>query len=234
MKPMSTRRTLWTIAATVFLVGSLALWAQDQPAPQGQGPSGGGKGPSGGGKRGGGPGGGGNFSPEQFQQRMMDGIHQRLGATDEEWKAIEPLLKDVMQKQSDARMADFGGIGRMMFGGGDRGGTGGGDRGGPGGRDQAQGQGQQGGQESQRGGPGGDRGRPDSGMSGRTQSPEVEALSKALEDTNAKPDDIKAKLDALRKARAAKEDALKQAREKLREVLTVKQEAQMVLMGTLD
>ncbi|MCX7012663.1 MAG: hypothetical protein NTW86_08905 [Candidatus Sumerlaeota bacterium] len=219
MKRMSTRTTLWTMAATVFLVGSLALWAQDQPASQGQGPSGRGgqRGPAGSRP-------GGNFSPEQFEQRMLDGIHQQLGATDEEWKAIEPLLKDVMQKQSEARMADFGSMFGRMFGrGGDRGGAGGpGSPGAPGGRDQ----GQQGGQEAQRGGPGGDRGRP--------QSPEVDALRQTLESTTATPEEIKAKLEALRKARTAKEDALKKSRNALREVLTVKQEAQLVLMGILD
>jgi hypothetical protein len=67
--------------------------------------------------------GGGNFDPAQFQQRIMDGIRDQLGFTnDTDWAAIQPLV----QKVIDARMALMtrGGIGG--FGGGRRGGGGGG------------------------------------------------------------------------------------------------------------
>ncbi|HSY43814.1 MAG TPA: hypothetical protein VK811_07870 [Candidatus Acidoferrum sp.] len=56
---------------------------------------------------------GGNFDPAQFQQRMMDGIRDQLGFTnDTDWDAVQPLV----QKVTDARL-DLG-IGngmRMMF-----------------------------------------------------------------------------------------------------------------------
>jgi hypothetical protein len=73
---------------------------------------GGGGGGNGGGGYGGGRGGG-NFDPAQFQQRMMDGIRDQLGFTnDTDWDAVQPLI----QKVTDARL-DLGvGNGmRMMF-----------------------------------------------------------------------------------------------------------------------
>jgi len=66
------------------------------------------------------------------------------------------------------------------------------------------------------------------------QNPAAEALKTALESENPKPGDIKAKLDAFRKAREEKEQSLKKARGELKKVLTVKQEGNLVLMGILD
>mgnify|MGYP001074398676 CR=1 FL=1 len=60
------------------------------------------------------------------------------------------------------------------------------------------------------------------------------ALQTTLENKDASADDIKAKLTALRTSRAKKEADLKSAREELRKVLTLRQEAQLVLMGMLD
>lgn len=65
-------------------------------------------------------------------------------------------------------------------------------------------------------------------------STETEALRTLLDNPNAQAPDIKAKLDAYRAAVAKKETALKEAREKLRSALTIRQEAQLVLMGILD
>lgn len=80
------------------------------------------------------------------------------------------------------------------------------------------------------GGGGGGGGR--AGGFGGTPSPEVEALQKAVE--SGTPSEIKAKLEAYRDARKKKESELQEAREKLRKVLTPKQEAQMVLAGMLN
>jgi len=62
----------------------------------------------------------GNFDPAQFQQRMMDRYRERLEITeDAEWKAIQPLIQNVL----DARTA-IGVGGRGAFGrGGQRGGN---------------------------------------------------------------------------------------------------------------
>lgn len=79
-----------------------------------------------------GPGGpGGGFDPAQMQERMMEGIRDQFAIKDDaEWKAIEPLVKNVMDAR---RESAFGGM-RMMYrrpggdnnaGGGDRGRRGG-------------------------------------------------------------------------------------------------------------
>ena len=60
------------------------------------------------------------------------------------------------------------------------------------------------------------------------------ALRNLLDDKASGAAAIKAALGALRKAREASQKDLEAARKKLREVVTVRQEAQLVLMGTLD
>lgn len=79
----------------------------------------------------------------------------------------------------------------------------------------------------------GRRGR--GGGDGEDNSPaEVKALRAALEDENTPAADIQAKLKAVRDANKAREAELEKAREQLRQVLTARQEAQLVLMGVLD
>lgn len=64
------------------------------------------------------------------------------------------------------------------------------------------------------------------------QVAEVAALEKAIEGGDAAA--IKTALEAFRKARAAREADLTKAKDALREVLSVAQEARLALMGTLD
>jgi septal ring factor EnvC (AmiA/AmiB activator) len=71
------------------------------------------------------------------------------------------------------------------------------------------------------------------GMFGAS-SPEAESLRTTLDSANASNDEIKAKLAAYREAQKKNEAALQAAREKLRAVLTVRQEAQLVLAGVLE
>jgi hypothetical protein len=67
----------------------------------------------GGGGGGGGFGGRGNFDPAQMQQRMMDGIRDQLGFTnDTDWDAVQPLVQKVMDARRDV---GFGNGMRMMF-----------------------------------------------------------------------------------------------------------------------
>jgi hypothetical protein len=78
-------------------------------------------------------------------------------------------------------------------------------------------------------------GRQRSGSPGQTETArEVQALKDILERENASAADIKPRLDAFREYKAKKEAELKDAREKLRAVLTAKQEAQLVMAGLLD
>ena len=83
---------------------------------------------------------------------MMDRLKEQLEVTDDtEWKALEPLIQNVME----ARRATMSGMGRGMFGGGGPRRGGGDNAGGGGGR-----------------GPGGPGGQ---------SSPEADALQKAID-----------------------------------------------------
>jgi hypothetical protein len=85
------------------------------------------------------------------------------------------------------------------------------------------------------GGPGGRGGGPGGGRGGfgGEPNPDAEALQKALE-AKAPADEIKAKLAKYRESQKAKQAALEKAQAELRQVLSVKQEAQAVLMGLLQ
>lgn len=62
----------------------------------------------------------------------------------------------------------------------------------------------------------------------------IQGLQETLEKENASSDEIKSKLEALRSAREKARQELAKAQQSLREVLTLKQEAQLILMGMLD
>ncbi|MFP4379372.1 MAG: hypothetical protein ACLFUS_02630 [Candidatus Sumerlaeia bacterium] len=59
-------------------------------------------------------------------------------------------------------------------------------------------------------------------------------LRAAVEDEDASSETIKEKLEAFRKEKKEKEDALKKAQDELRSVLTLRQEAKLVLRGMLE
>ena len=141
-----------------------------------------------------------DFDRGQFRERALTRYREQLDVkSDEDWKKLEPLVAKVW----DARSAvGFGFGGR----GGGRGGRGGGGGGGGGGGE---------GDQANRNRFGG-------------QSPEEQALDKAIE-AKAPADEIKTKLTAVRESRKAKEAALEQAQEELRKALSPKQEAAAVL-----
>jgi hypothetical protein len=159
-------------------------------------------GQAGGGGGGGGQGGGGGGRGQWNPQAMMDRLKTDLGATDDEFAAIQPKIEKVQQLQREAMGGGRG------FGGG-RGNRGGG-QGGQGGNNQA---------------------------AATPTTPVATAaadLRKTLDDKDAKPEDIKAKLDALRAAKkTAKEDLVK-AQDDLKSVLTQRQEAVLVERGMLE
>ncbi|MBI2949945.1 MAG: hypothetical protein HYY23_20115 [Verrucomicrobia bacterium] len=146
----------------------------------------------------------GNFDPEQFRQQMMERYQEQLGMTAEEFKAVQPLIESVQTKQRDATAFGRGGGAFGFSRGGGRGG----------------------------GGAGGGQGRGGGFGFGGPPPAEVEALQKAVE--SGTPAEVKAKLEAYREARKKKETELQEAREKLRKVLTPKQEAQLVLASLLN
>jgi hypothetical protein len=154
---------------------------------------------------------GGPRSPEEWRQRMEEfrtrienQIRERLGATEEEWKVLQPRMDKVQQLMRQSRAGLRG-----MFGMSGRGGR------------------------TRRGG---DDRRPE-GTPEREQSDveqKTEALQSLLDDETSSAGSIKAALAALRKARQKAQDELAMARKELREVVTSRQEAQLVLMGMLD
>jgi hypothetical protein len=150
----------------------------------------------------------------QWRAAMAERLKTELGATDDEFKALQPKIEKVQQLQRDlnaGRMRGFGGRGQ----------------GGPGG----QGGGQPGGQ------PGA---TPAAGADTATTppaSPVVTAnrdLQTMLENKDAKPEEIKAKLDALRAAKTKVREELTKAQAELKELLSQRQEAVLVTNGTLD
>lgn len=152
----------------------------------------------------------GRFDPERMRQMMAERMKEQLGADDEGWKVIQPRLMKVMELNRQAS----GGPGRGgMFFGGFRRPRGGGDAQGPGGRR-------------------GPQGQPD-----RELTPVEKAgdqLRTTLEDQSASPEQIKNQLTALRAAREKAKQGLAAAQQELRQILTLRQEAQLVLMGLLN
>jgi len=164
--------------------------------------------PGGAGGQGGGRGARGNFDPAAMQKARLDQIKTDLAATDDEWKVMEPKIDQVLTLQRDLR----GGMGMGMAGRG-RGGN--------------------------RGGAAADNTTPpppppalpaDASESAK----KLADLQKVLQTPDAKPEDIKTALTALRDARAKAKADLEKAQKDLVGILQIKQEAQLVSMGIID
>src|SRR5436190_17070221 len=95
-----------TLLAGIAIVPAVSVHAQQQDQQ--------------GGRRGGR---GGNFDPAQARQMMMDRLKEQLGASDDEWKVLQPKVEKVMDSRRDAQTGG-GGLG-FLGGGGGRGGAGG-------------------------------------------------------------------------------------------------------------
>jgi hypothetical protein len=145
------------------------------------------------------------MDPAQFRQMMNDRMKELMGATDDEWKALQPRIEKLQQLQRDA--SNFGGMG-LLFG---QGGPGGG-RGFPGG-----------------GGPGGGGDRQPSAAQQKNAE-----LVEVVKNKDSSPEQLKEKLAAAKAARAQAKAELTKAQEELRELLTVRQEAVLTALGSLD
>lgn len=146
-----------------------------------------------------------------MEQRMDERMQEQLEVTDAEWKVIKPRFQKVtdLSRQAMGGGGGRGGMMGMMFGG--RGGRGG--QGGAG--------------DQQR------RPRPESDRPQNDVQKANEALATLLEGENPSPDQIKAKLAALRGAREKAKQQLATAQGELRQLLTLKQEASLVMMGIM-
>ena len=132
---MKLNRIITLCAITATLALSLGeAFAQDNGGGNGGGNgvggfgNGGGQGGQGGGQRRNRQGGqgGGNFDPAAMQQRMVDGIRDRLDFTnDTEWSAVEPLVTKVVAARMDTMAGGMRGMMGRNRGGQQPGGRGG-------------------------------------------------------------------------------------------------------------
>lgn len=178
----------------------------------------------------------------QMRQQMMDRLKDAMGASDDEWKVMEPRIESVQQLQRQTGGRGPGMFGPPPGGPGGPGGLGNGGPGGPppGGTDNPAGAPAAAGRDN--GGPGaggppnGGFGGP-GGPGGQTPS-EVQQkqseLHEALQSQDASPDDVKAKVAALRDAKSRAKAQLSAAQEELRGLLSLRQEAVLVSFGILE
>ena len=156
----------------------------------------------------------GQRSPEEMRRRMeewraraAEQMREDLGASEEEWKVLQPMIEKVQTQLRQSRMGMRGMMGR--FGG-----------------------------RGRRAGSQADVPRPtDQTRVEREQTDlekQTEALRQLLTNKEASPAAIKSGLGDVRKERDKAEKQLSKAREELRGVVTVRQEAQLVLMWILD
>ena len=153
------------------------------------------------------PGQGGFRDRANFQQRMVEMVKSELGATSQEWTVIEPRLAKVMTLSRDVNQRGMG----MM-----RRGRRGDERAGRGGR--------------------GSQGQPT--QESQSEQSEVQkatnSLQEVLNKSDSSPDEVKAKLLALRNAQEKTKQELAKAQQDLKQILSVRQEAKLVLLGLLD
>jgi len=142
---------------------------------------------------------------EEFRQRAAERMREQLGATEDEWKVLQPRIEKVQNLQRQSR-------GGMMMG--------------------FMGRGRRPGGENQPGG----QARPAAVAEGEQSDVQKKstALQSLLDDKASTPAAIKAALDALRQARAKHAQELAAARKELQEVVSINQEARLVLMNILE
>ncbi len=143
--------------------------------------------------------GGGPPDFSQMRQRMSERMKEMLGASDDEWKVLQPKIESIQQRQRES--SGMGGM-MMMFGGG-----GGGFR--------------------PPGAPADDQ--PKSDVRQKTAD-----LRTVTDNKDAKPQEIKAKVDALRAAREKARAELQKQQGELRELITIRQEAILLTLGVME
>ena len=151
----------------------------------------------------------GGMDTTAIRDRLLQQFQQQIGATDEEWRVIQPAFMKVLVAQMDSGQGLLGMVRGMGRGAGGRGGAGGGFN-----MDQML-----------------------MSIFGINEPTTVmrreDELQQAL-DNNASADRLHDKLDALRQARDRAKVDLAKAQTDLIQLLTLRQEAMLVEMGFLD
>jgi hypothetical protein len=177
---------------------------------------------------------------EQMLRSYLQSLRETLQVTDDaEWSVIEPRLTKVLRGRADT-LIDSSGLGRVTmaldgFGGGGFGGGRGYDAGGGRGFGGG-GRGYGGGGRSYGGGGGfggGGLGGTLRSMFGAEPMPEQTALQKSIDDLAPKAE-VRAALTKYLEARKRRDAQTKQDAEALRQLLTVRQESILAIMGILD
>ena len=165
---------------------------------------------------------------EQLLRSYLQSLRETLQVTDDaEWSVIEPCITKVLRGRADT-LIDSSGLGRVTTaldgfgGGGFGGGRGGGGRGFGGGRGYGGG-----------GFGGGGLGGTLRSMFGAEPMPEQTALQKSIDDLAPKAE-VRAALNKYLDARKRRDAQTKKDEEALRQLLTVRQESILALMGILD
>jgi hypothetical protein len=187
-------RLIAVLAAVVLAGAASTSFAQNAPPPGGAGGQGG-QGGRGGNRR----------DPAQMRQQMNDRMKELLGATDDEWKLLQPQIEKVqtLQRTTTSRVGAS-----LLYGNGNNN-NGGGGRGFRGGQ------------------------QPDNATPSAVEE-KARELTAAIQNKDTKPDEYKSKMAAYREARTQAKADLSKAQESLREVVTVRQEAVLVDLGLLD
>jgi hypothetical protein len=135
---------------------------------------------------------------EQFRQQAAERLRTSMGASEEEWKVLQPRIEKVQSLSQQARGGTVGMMGGLLMGFGGR------DR-----TEQAN--------------------RATTDVDTKTSE-----LTRLLANKDAGVEEIKTALAALRAARAKAKEDLGKAQKELLQIVTVRQEAQLVAMGLLD
>lgn len=147
----------------------------------------------------------GPFDPAAFRAQQAKQMQEALGATDEEFKALQPKIEKVQNLQRDVRGGGMFGMGR------------------------GQGRRPRGGDQTQPT----PTPAPDAPPQSETQKA-LAGLTKLLDNKDTKAEDIKTALTAYRDAKAKAKADLEKAQKELKELLTVRQEAVLVTRGLLE
>ena len=140
----------------------------------------------------------------QFRDQMNTKMKELMGSTDDEWKVIQPKIDAIQALQQESSTRR--GM-RILFGGPGGGGPGGGGQ----------------------GGQGGNNGQPES-----ASQTAFNDLQKTATNKDATAEEVKAKLTAYRTALTEAKAKLTKAQTELKELVSAKQEAILVMLGTLE
>jgi hypothetical protein len=152
-----------------------------------------------------------SFDPTQIRERIMTHLREQMAVKDDaEWKVVEPRIGKVLDARMELMKGEPSGMGMMFGSRRSRGGSSTDSTAAP--ADQSS-------------------SRSRGGFFGQ-QSPELEALQKAIDDKAGK-DEIQSKLAALRKSNKDKQKALEKAQSDLKQILDARQEAVAVVNGLL-